>query len=162
MALGTANVHARWYDRAEAIYRNGLELDPNFPLLHNNLANLYDVQGRYEESLAEAEITARLDPDWMSPDFVAAVRVGYAEGGERGYWEAELEWLQSQEWSPVRANGMAAACAALGRTDEAFTHLDRFVDSGHPMVPQIAPDPRFDPLRSDPRYAAILDKIGLG
>ena len=161
MALGGANVYARRYDRAEAISRKGLELDPNFALLHSNLAYLYEVQGRYEESLAEAETTARLNPDWMSSDLVAARLLGYAEGGERGYWEADLEWLQSQEWLPRRANGLAAACAALGRTDEAFTHLDRLVDSGHTVVHYIAGDPRFDPLRSDPRYAAILERIGL-
>jgi len=170
MALGHANVYARRYDRAEAICRKGLELDPNFAMLHNNLAILYEVQGRYEESLAEAEITARLNPDWdwLSLDRVAAQRTGYAESGERGYWEADLDWLQSQEWSPVRAYGMAAACAALGRTDDAFTHLDRLVDSDDPRAlpatpsGQIAGNPHFDPLRSDPRFAAILDKIGLG
>jgi tetratricopeptide (TPR) repeat protein len=161
-ALGGANVSARRYDRAEAIYRKGLELDPDRWGIHNNLAVLYEVQGRYEESLAEAETTARLNPDWVSLDRVAAQRAGYAGRGERGYWEAGLDWQQSQEWSPERAFGMAGTCAALGRTDDAFTHLDRLVDSDDPRALQIAVDPHFDPLRSDPRYAAILDKIGLG
>jgi len=162
MALGGANARARRYDRAEAIYRKGLELDPNFAMLHSNLATLYQVQGRYEESLAELETTARLNPDWVELDNVAALRAGYAKSGERGYWEADLEWLESQEWLPRRALLIAAACAKLGRTDDAFTHLDRLVDSDHPRALQIARDPRFDPLRSDPRFAAILDKMGLG
>jgi TolB-like protein/Flp pilus assembly protein TadD len=161
-ALGVANICARRYDRAEAIYRSGLELDPDFPPIHNNLAVLYRVQGRYEESLAEAETTARLNPDWISPDHVAALQAGYTESGERGFWEADLEWLQSQEWSPGRAHGMAAACAALGRTDEAFTHLDRLVDSGSARAIHIAGNPHLDPLRSDSRFAAILNRIGLG
>jgi TolB-like protein/Tfp pilus assembly protein PilF len=161
-ALGVASLCARRYDRAEAIYRKGLELDPNFVMLHNNLAHLYEVQGRYEEALAEMETSARLNPDWVSLDRVAAERTGYAERGERGYWEADLEWKRSQEWSPRRAYGTAVACAALGWTDEAFVHLDRLVDSRHPVALQIAPDPHFDLLRSEPRFAAILDKIGLG
>jgi TolB-like protein/lipoprotein NlpI len=172
-ALAGANFFAHRYDRAEAICRKGLELDPDYALLHFYLAVLYQLKGRYEEALAEWETLSRLDPDWMlPPDSVAAIRAAYAEGDERGYWETALEWLRPQEWSPVRAYIMTAACAALGRMDEAFTalgrmdeaftHLDRFVDSGHPMVPGIGGDPHFDPLRSDPRFVAILNKIGLG
>lgn len=160
-ALGAANLCARRYDRAEAIYRKGLELDPDSGMLHNNLAHLYEVQGRYEEALVEVETSGRLNPDWVSLDRVARQRAGYAARGRRGYWEADLEWKRSLEWSPRRAYAIAAASAALGRIDEAIGQLDRLVERKHLLALQIAPDPAFDPLRSEPRFAELLETIGV-
>lgn len=55
---------------------------------------------------------------------------------------------------------MTTACASLGLIDEALSHLDRYVALRHAVVAQIGVDPCLDPLRSDPRFAEILKKLG--
>jgi hypothetical protein len=93
---------------------------------------------------------------------VAEVRRGYESGGERGFWDAYLEGLRSRPglvWS--RVFDMAVACAQLGRIDEAFALIDQLLAERSAYAEQIPFDPGLDPLRSDPRFDRVLEKLGL-
>jgi hypothetical protein len=57
---------------------------------------------------------------------------------------------------------MAVACAQLGQVDEAFEHLERLLATRSPHSPQVLTNPLLAPLRSDPRFAEIRRKLGLG
>ncbi len=50
---------------------------------------------------------------------------------------------------------------ALGDRDQTFKHLERDLDLRDPELPYINADPVFDPVRNEPRFAAILKKMGL-
>jgi hypothetical protein len=52
--------------------------------------------------------------------------------------------------------------AALGEKDEAFVWLERGIGALAPFTAYLGVTPSADPLRDDPRYQAILDRIGLG
>lgn len=60
-----------------------------------------------------------------------------------------------------KAFGAALVYAGLGERDEAFRWLDRSIDLRAPLVTLLKVDPRFDPLRQDPRFAGLLRRIGL-
>ena len=139
-------------------------VDPSFAPAYNNLAVALIALGRFEEMLEAESENSPLNPDHTSPEFVEAMRAGYAEGGARGYWEAYLRWESAhiQDAGADAYYGMAVCCAQLGRVDEAFEHFERLVASRHPIALQIHEHPLWAPLRSDPRFTQIRRKIGLG
>jgi len=61
----------------------------------------------------------------------------------------------------VSAYHVAAIYGALGDTDEAFEWLDRAYEERSPWIGYMNVDPRLDPLRSDPRFDALLRKARL-
>ena len=61
----------------------------------------------------------------------------------------------------MSAYHVAAIYGALGDTDEAFEWLDRAYEERSPWIGYMNVDPRLDPLRSDPRFDALLRKARL-
>jgi hypothetical protein len=55
----------------------------------------------------------------------------------------------------------ASIYARLGDKDEAFLLLDRAYAQRNMWLMNLKVDPRFDSLHSDPRFQALLDRIGL-
>ena len=161
MAMGVALHFDRRFDEAIDVYRKAIEMDPGYTNAHQNLSNSYLCQRRYEEALTEWEIISGLDPRF-APDFVAEVRQGYASGGERGFWEAVFEGLRSRPKALGRAYDMPQACAQLGRIDEAFALIDVLLVERSAIAIQVPSDPLFDPIRSDPRFEKVLERLGLG
>ena len=85
-----------------------------------------------------------------------------AEGG-RGFWEATLQGLAARigqlgSWVHI---DMAEACAQLGRTDEAFAHLEQLFKSHDPMARMIPTSVLLEPLRTDPRFDGLMRQLGL-
>jgi hypothetical protein len=56
---------------------------------------------------------------------------------------------------------MSLACAQLGRIDEAFATIDKLLSERNALACQVPLDPLFEPLRSDPRYKKVLERLGL-
>jgi hypothetical protein len=50
---------------------------------------------------------------------------------------------------------------ALGQPDSAFAWLDRAVKERSHWLVWLNRDPRWEPLRSDPRYAALVRRVGI-
>jgi TolB-like protein len=162
MAVGVALHFDRRFDEAIDVYRKAIEMDPGYTNAHQNLSNSYLCQGRYEEALTEWEIISGLYPARFPPDLLAEIRAGHASGGERGFWEAVLEGLRSRPKALGRAYDMPQACAQLGRIDEAFALIDVLLVQRSAIAIQVPRDPLFDPIRSDPRYENVLERLGLG
>jgi hypothetical protein len=59
------------------------------------------------------------------------------------------------------ANIFAAIHTALGEKDAAFEWAQKAVDRRDPWISHVQIDPVFEPLRSDPRYTALLRKMNL-
>jgi len=70
-------------------------------------------------------------------------------------WRAHHDW---PEWLPV----LAATHAALGDADRAFRLLDRAYELRSTELLELKVEPWFDPLRGDPRFGALLARVGLG
>ena len=61
----------------------------------------------------------------------------------------------------VSAWGIAALHASLGDVDEAYRWLDAAVEEGATGLSLLRVHPRLDPIRKDPRYRALLRRVGL-
>jgi adenylate cyclase len=161
MAIGLALQTDRRFDEAIDVYRKAIEMDPGYVLAHNNLIHTYLCQRCFEDALASMETVSRLAPERIPPDLVAEIREGYASGGERGLWEATLEGGRSRPNLFGSVYDMVQACAQLGRIDEAFALIDELLAEGSTRASGIPRDPLFDPLRSDPRWETVLERLGL-
>jgi TolB-like protein/class 3 adenylate cyclase/tetratricopeptide (TPR) repeat protein len=158
----TINRDAGWHyvyagDHEAAIHRarRALELNPNDPHAPSLLARAYLAQGR------EPEVLELFQGDGSEAETQAELRSAYKRGGPSAVYRRSLELRIAQtkkqctEW-PYWA---AAYLAVLGEADRMFECLREAVHQRRPMYP--LSDPVFEPHRSDPRFVAILDQMGL-
>lgn len=162
LAIGTALRFDRRHEEAIELYRNVLEMDPGYVPARGNLSGDLLHLRRFGEGIEELEVGARLAPDFAPADWVSELRQGYTARGEKGFWEAYLEGLRARQGIVLGAKfDMAYACAQLGRIDEAFALIDELLAERSPLSDQLAGDPGFDPLLSDPRWEKVLERMGL-
>ncbi len=98
-----------------------------------------------------------------SPQQAAAFREVYAKSGMRGFWLKSLEWLKEKQTkrtyiAPIH---MALVYVFLGDKDQAFEWLEKVYAERSGWMAHLRVDPRFDSLRSDPRYSDLLRRVGL-
>ena len=146
---------ARRYDEAEQQLLKTIELDPNFNVAHNTLAQVYEAKGMYEKYLEE---NLRGAP----PDVITHLKKVYAQSGMQGVRRDELEYMLNRaKDGEVVAFGIARIYAYLGDKDKAFEWLNKAVDDRAIQFTYLIADPRWDSVRSDPRYTALLQRVGL-
>jgi serine/threonine-protein kinase len=150
--VGLAFYYARRYDEAKAILETTLEVDPSFAQARYFLSLVYAIEDRYEEAI-------ELLPE---ESYRAWVAILHAWNGNADRAHAVMDDVLSREsggydWSSVRAS----FCFALGDLDGCFEWLERAVEEKDSRLLTMIRSPRTDPLRDDPRFNAILEKMGL-
>jgi TolB-like protein/DNA-binding winged helix-turn-helix (wHTH) protein len=168
--IGWQLVYARRYDEAIQQFKKVLERDPNYPVAHTGLSRAYLLKGDYEASTDEVKWYFAL-VGFSQKEFEAMgaeLRAAYRAEGPRGYWKKHLEWDQKDIWNKKAGSGpsvpafvLAFDYANLGETDRAFSYLQESLRQHEQELPAINMDPRFDPLRSDPRFGQLLTQVGL-
>jgi TolB-like protein/DNA-binding winged helix-turn-helix (wHTH) protein/Tfp pilus assembly protein PilF len=160
--LGLAFYYARDYDQAIEQFQKTLELDQNFPSAHNFLPAAYEQKGMYNEAIAEFKkafpLTAR--SEWTFSK--AGLGHVYAVTGKKSEARTMLDELkQASEQEYVPANSIALIYAGLGEKDQAFAWLDKAYEQHTFQMQWIKIEPRWDNLRSDPRFQALIRRVGL-
>jgi serine/threonine protein kinase/tetratricopeptide (TPR) repeat protein len=157
---GDAHYFAREYEKAVVHYRMALELDPRFDGAHTDLARSLEALGRFEEARAEYEEGRRLSGGVAGPSFgLAHVQAASGNTAEARRILAELTEARSRR--VVSAWGIAAVHACLGDVDEAFRWLDTAIEERASGLILLRVHPRLDPIRTDPRYLALVRRLGL-
>jgi serine/threonine-protein kinase len=156
--FGQRLYNARRFDEAIDQLSKTLELDPNFYPARLELGQVYAQTGRYAESLAELNKAAELFRD----STLAALGYVYAISGRRSEARqvlAELERLSRRRY--VSSVGVAAIHAGLGEKNQAFIRLDKAFGEREARLLLLRVEPKFDSLRSDPRFDGLLRRLGL-
>ena len=152
--------NARRYREAIAQARRALEIDSTFSRAHYWLGMSYEQTARLPEAIREFQETIkRAGPISV---YSAALGHAYAIAGHRSEARrilVELEARAQREYiSPV---DIAMIYSGLGEQDRAFEWLERgFAGRAYGLV-FLPTDPRFDLLRGDKRYAALMKRVGL-
>jgi TolB-like protein/class 3 adenylate cyclase/Tfp pilus assembly protein PilF len=157
--LGFAFLNARQYDQAIAQLRQTLELDPNYPWAHHGLAEAYLQKGMYEEAIAEQQKTVDLMRG--TPTAVASLGRAYAMAGQPDQARQLLDTLTERaQHQPISRVFFGWIHMGLGELDQAFAEYDKaYEERNHNLA--ILKTSWYDNLRADPRYQALLQKLGL-
>ena len=158
--IGDARYYQRHFDEAIAQYQKALEMDQNSGYAHWALGNVYLHKGMHEQAIAEYQKSIPLSGD--SPDEPASLAYVYAISGKMQEARQILGDLQQRaKRSYVAPTMIASVYAALGEKDQAFAWLDKAYEERDFILIFLKVDPMFDRLRSDPRFATLLRRIGL-
>jgi len=156
------------YDDAIAQYKKALELAPNFQKAQLNLSKTYLLKGMYEEAIEQTRqnmLSAGLQQAQVDKE-IAELKDAYRTSGAKGYWEKLLE----REMEEAKASGrepdpyeLAGYQLGAGNKEQALGFLEKAVALGpaKTSVLWLKAEPNWDPLRSEPRFKAILRKVGL-
>jgi len=150
---GESLFYARRYDEAEAQLKKTIELDPTFWTAHASLAYVYQVEGRFSESVEEFAKTHEAIGDLESADLI---RQSYRAGG----WKGFLSYMVSDH----RPRSLPLYLVSiffleLGKKDDAIATLNDVYQLRDYLVVWSKVDPRFDALQTDPRFQEIVNKI---
>ena len=162
--LGRVYVGAGRPDEAIGILRQALELDPRLDLAHQQLGHAYLQKGMASEAIAAFRHAAALS----GPRDTAQLAYAYAVAGQRDEAERTLHaLLDSLEPLAPRGPGgalhyhVAMAFAGLNDVDAAFAWLERGYVERASFMGWAKAEPGFTHLRSDPRWPALLRRMGL-
>ena len=160
MELGEAFYQARRYDEAIEQIRKTIELDPHFFITYHVGARAYEQKKMYPEAIAACQEWLKIFPD--DPNALASLAHVYATMGN--HREAEdiirklLEMSKQRYFSPY---WIAVAYAGLGDNDHAFQYFEKAFEDRYFLMIWMNSDARLDNLRSDPRFADLVRRIGL-
>jgi TolB-like protein/DNA-binding winged helix-turn-helix (wHTH) protein/Flp pilus assembly protein TadD len=148
-------------------FQHTIALDPSFALAHEYFSWLLLTTGRYEEAIKEQEKSDVLTGS--SPEEAAAgamvMESAYKNGGEKGFWQKHLERVLEFSKQPgeyASPSDLAGAYAMAGQTDKAFELLEEGYEAREGQTLTLLKfEPAYKNLRGDPRFSAMLRKIGL-
>jgi hypothetical protein len=95
-----------------------------------------------------------------SPSLRIFLGSAYAQAGDRRRAQAILEELRTGG-SYVAPGDLAALYTSLGQRERAFALLEEAYALHDEQLQYLIVEPAFDPLRDDPRYGVLLERVGL-
>ncbi len=137
-----------------------IDLDPNYPRAHEYLGLGYLKQGHHPEAITEFLKAVELSGRERRP--LRDLGYGYAVSGKRAEALAVLKELDDKyKKHEALAQDFAAVYAGLGENDQAFAWLEKDFLAHGGLLAWIRWAPPFDSIRTDPRCADLLRRMGL-
>jgi serine/threonine-protein kinase len=159
-AFATTYYHARRYDEAVLKFTATLGLEPQFSPARAGLALVYAEKGRLQEAMAVFQEALKANP--ADTGVLAEIGRLYGMAGrtdEAKNTIAELSRMSQRRY--VSPYFIAVPYLGIGDKNQAFEWLEKACqDRSWPMV-YLNVEPKFDPLRSDPRFQGLLKRVGL-
>jgi eukaryotic-like serine/threonine-protein kinase len=165
--IGYAQACAYWFarqtDKAIEMEKKVNAENPAFAVGHLALAWMYGSQHKYPQAIEEYRINGQLSGDKNYVDYAAALDSGFRSGGWPGAAHRAIETLQAERKAGtnyVAVYTIAELYASIGDKDHAFEWLNTSYQEHSPWLAIVPADFAFDSVRSDPRYADLVRKIG--
>ncbi|PYU77620.1 MAG: hypothetical protein DMG50_30260 [Acidobacteria bacterium] len=157
---GGSGQYGTQYDLMIESNRKKLELDANFAGAYLGLGRAYALKGMYQDAIAAFQ--KGLDVSGGAPNYLSFLGYTYGVWGKRNEARKILRQLnQLSKRKYVSPYEIGLVYIGLGEKDMAFDWLQKAVaDRSIPLV-RLKAWEEMASLRSDPRYAELLSRIGL-
>ena len=165
------------FDQAVEEFRLALSLDPLSPIVNTNYAATLMDAHRYPEALAQFQKTLERDPAFppahhklsqlyaVTGDFPNAVIELKKFAGVSGTFSADAKGFRDLALSafnkPDEITWVALALSVTGEPKRSLDYLEKALSNQEIEVVLCIRYPSFDPIRSDPRYKALVARMGL-
>jgi adenylate cyclase len=161
-------LNAKRYDEALLQNKKLNELFPDELIFHTQNGIIYEAQGKYSQAFNE-NIRAFKSNKFVKPEQVQMVKAAYEKDGWAGYGKAYqtgyVAFLDAKQendkHSYVRAMDYAYAYANTKDKDKAMYYLNKAYDERSHQILQLNVDFTWDFLRDDPRFKALVKKVGI-
>jgi len=157
MSMAWIYLLSRHYDEAITHWKKMAELEPNDTRIYRGLATVYERSGQYEEAIIARQKMMTLSGA-PSGELEALYRA-YRESGPNGYWRWLLE--KSKEQHNPHPAYVAMYYGQLDDKDRAFAWLEKAYEQHDSPMFRLAVEPGWDPLRDDPRFRDMLQRMNL-
>jgi len=155
---GQALFFAGKYDDAADRLNKTLEIQPNFWVAHVMLARVYIQQKKYDVAIAEAEKARQFSNGHSEP--ISLAGFAKAKSGRTDEAMHDLETLKSMQAQGLAADyNTAMLYNGLGKTDEVFAALEKAFNAKDVRLILLRVDPKWDDLRTDPRFVDIIKRM---
>jgi tetratricopeptide (TPR) repeat protein len=144
------------FEEALAEAEKAIEVDPNYAQGHWVLGLAYRAQGRYEEAITAHKRAVEISRAWQCELGCTYAAAGRTDEARKILDEVTAREARSPPW---RAFWLAQLHTALGEKDEAFRWLN--YEYPHAWLPWIRVWPELEPLRNDPRFLELMDRMNL-
>jgi TolB-like protein/tetratricopeptide (TPR) repeat protein len=156
---GYIHVLMRRYEEALSYYQELLAFDPSFYKAYSSMGRAYSLMGRCEEAISCLDKARSLSGG--VPSILAALAQNHALAGNSCRARellAELEQLATQRY--VTCTCFAVAHLGLGEKSRALEWLEKGCDRRESAMSALKVHPLYDPLRNEPRFQRLLERIG--
>ena len=158
--VGAVFYSMRRYDEAIGQHKKTLELDQNFAGCHSALGDAYCQKGMFAEAIAEHQKVRVLSES--GPYGLGPLGYAYARSGRVNEAKQVLNQLLAfSKQGYVVSYGIASVYNGLGVRNGALQWLERACEEHDRFIVDVKVDPALDNLRSDVRFKAILQRVGL-
>lgn len=159
--LGFRLLLARKYEPAIEQCQKVLGMDANFAVPHSYLGRAYEQLGKHDLAIAAFQEAVKLSGG--NREFTAGLAHAYGQAGKskeaRKFLDELVHGAAGRYVPPVY---VAIVHLGLRDNETAFQWLHKAYQQRDSALTYLRVDPRFDPVRSDPRYAELLKQVGLG
>jgi serine/threonine protein kinase/tetratricopeptide (TPR) repeat protein len=162
--LPYAYLVARRYDESISRYQKTLDLYPDIAYKRAEMAWAYAMKGMYAKAIGEYDKIPESAKAVAAENQLVASGLGwvYAVSGRRAEaLKIAKEFKDLSTHAYVDFYQFAAIYAGLGDKDETFRLLEKAYEEHSSNMPFLAVDPFWYEMRSDPRYANLLRRMGL-
>lgn len=159
-ALGEAYYQAKQFRDSIGPNLTALSIDPNYGVAAINIGRAYERLAMYPQALHTYQSILAFAPH--DPALLALLGHLYAVSGQPAAAHKILSQLQQMSKDQyVPSLYIAMVHTGLGDKNEAFAWLDKAYAERCEYLVYLPTDPMADPLRSDPRFPALLQRLGL-
>ena len=159
--IGLTYFFSRQNERALKHFLKLKEIQPDYHRTSEYLIDVYLEMGMYQEAIEELKSISKQKPS--DSDYIikkaSSLEKAFQERGEKGFWQERIKLHND----PKSLNDfrIAMSYSKLGKPDKAFESLEKVYADRIPNLNYLKARPEFDNIRSDPRFAKMLRRLGL-
>jgi serine/threonine protein kinase len=161
--IAEAYLYTHQFDECIAEGKKIVDIDPTFANVHGHIGQAYLFSGRYDQWLAEWQKFVHLnnDPPADKAALDAALEEFRRSGGPAALHRMAKVQEEQFRTTYLDPDLIAGNFAIAGDKENAFVWLEKAAAERSAYFQYLKVDPSLDPIRSDPRFAALLKRMGL-